>query len=148
MATVDPVLSQLDADFDGAIDRLFQLLKIPSISTAPEYKDECARAADWLVEDLASIGFEAKSCPTEGHPMVLGHLKSDDPSAPHILFYGHYDVQPPDPLELWTAPPFEPQLVREGGNDEGRIVARGAMDDKGQLMTFVEACRATMSVWP
>lgn len=146
MTTVDPVLSQLDSGFDGALDRLFEFLRIPSISTDPEYAEECVRAATWLADDLNSIGFDAKVCPTEGHPMVMGHLKSDAPSAPHILFYGHYDVQPPDPLELWTAPPFDPQLVTSGENDEGRIVARGAMDDKGQLMTFVEACRATMSV--
>lgn len=144
MTTIDPVLSQLDAGFDDAIDRLFELLKIPSISTDSEYAEECVRAADWLAEDLKSIGFDAKVCPTDGHPMVMGHLISEDPSAPHVLFYGHYDVQPPDPIELWTAPPFEPQLAKTDDNDEGRIVARGAMDDKGQLMTFVEACRATM----
>lgn len=146
MTPVDPVLKQLDAGFAGAMDRLFEFLRIPSISTDSEYTGECARAADWLVEDLASIGFAVKAHPTEGHPMVLGHLKSDNPSAPHVIFYGHYDVQPPDPLDLWTAPPFDPQLVKTDENDEGRIVARGAMDDKGQLMTFVEACRATMAI--
>ena len=145
MSAIEPVLDRLDADFGGALDRLFDLLRIPSISTDPEYAGDCAKAADWLVDDLKSIGFDVKACPTEGHPMVMGHLLSDEPTAPHILFYGHYDVQPPDPLDLWTSPPFEPQLIKEDEDDEGRIFARGAMDDKGQLMTFVEACRATMA---
>lgn len=140
-----PVLDRLDADFDGAVERLFRFLEIPSISTDPAYVADCARAATWLADDLKSIGFDAKAYPTEGHPMVMGHLKAADPAAPHILFYGHYDVQPPDPLELWTTPPFEPRIVKNGPEDEGRIFARGAMDDKGQLMTFVEACRAIMA---
>ena len=76
--------------------------------------------------------------------MVLGHYRAADAAAPHILFYGHYDVQPPDPLDLWDTPPFEPELRRNGPGDDGRIYARGAMDDKGQLMTFVEACRALL----
>ena len=146
MTKIDQVLKQLDADFDSAIGRLFELLRIPSISTDPEYAGECIRAANWLAKDLQAIGFDSQVCPTEGHPMVMGHIMSRVPDSPHVLFYGHYDVQPPDPLDLWAAPPFEPQLVKEGQNDEGRIVARGAMDDKGQLMTFVEACRAIMNV--
>lgn len=142
---IDPVLSRLDAGFEDAIARLFSFLEIPSISTDPTHAPDCQRAAEWLAADLVSIGFDAKVCPTPGHPMVMGHLRADNPTAPHVLFYGHYDVQPPDPLELWTKPPFEPQLVRRDNEDEGRIYARGAMDDKGQLMTFVEACRATMA---
>jgi acetylornithine deacetylase/succinyl-diaminopimelate desuccinylase-like protein len=143
--TASPVLDRLDADFDSALARLFRFLEIPSISTDPDRTSDCARAADWLVSDLGDIGFDVKAWPTQGHPMVMGHLKAKDPAAAHILFYGHYDVQPPDPLELWTTPPFEPRLVKDGPDDEGRIFARGAMDDKGQLMTFVEACRATMA---
>lgn len=145
MTAIQPVLAHLDAGFDGALERLFALLEIPSISTDPDYADDCKRAADWLVDDLEGIGFDVKACPTQGHPMVMGHLLSDKPGAPHVLFYGHYDVQPPDPLDLWTSPPFEPQLIKTSDSDEGRIFARGAMDDKGQLMTFVEACRATMA---
>ena len=143
-ADVDSVLSRLDGNFDAALERLFSLLKIPSISTDPSHAEDCARAAEWLAADLSSIGFDATVCSTQGHPMVLGHLKAEDPGATHILFYGHYDVQPPDPLELWTSPPFEPEIRKNGPEDEGRIYARGAMDDKGQLMTFVEACRAIL----
>lgn len=141
---VEPVLSRLEDDFEAAVKRLFKLLEIPSISTDPAYAKECVRAAEWLVADLKNIGFDARICPTDGHPMVLAHLRAADPDAPHILFYGHYDVQPPEPLGLWTTPPFEPEIRNAGAEDEGQIFARGAMDDKGQLMTFVEACRATM----
>ena len=144
-ADVDAVLSRLDEDFDAAVERLFDLLIIPSISTDPAHAKDCVRAAEWLAADLKSIGFAARVCPTQGHPMVLGHLKAGDPAAPHILFYGHYDVQPPDPLELWSSPPFAPEIRHAGPGDEGRIYARGAMDDKGQLMTFVEACRAMVA---
>jgi acetylornithine deacetylase/succinyl-diaminopimelate desuccinylase-like protein len=143
-ASALPVIRRLDAEFDNALQRLFNFLEIPSISTDPAHAEDCTRAANWLAADLLSIGFDAEVCKTEGHPMVMGHLKSDDQKAPHILFYGHYDVQPPDPLDLWEAPPFQPHIQRNDGEDQGRIVARGAMDDKGQLMTFVEACRETM----
>ena len=85
-----------------------------------------------------SIGFEASVRDTPGHPMVVAHHDGD---GPHVLFYGHYDVQPVDPLDLWKADPFAPSL---GTGDKGQkvIAARGSADDKGQLMTFVEACRA------
>ena len=131
---LDPVLARLDAETERALDRLLELLRIPSISTDPAYKEQCDRAADWLVADLASIGFAAEKRPTPGHPMVVAHGGPE--GAPHFLFYGHYDVQPVDPLELWDHGPFDPRI--EGG----RIRGRGASDDKGQLMTFVEACRA------
>src|SRR5207302_998922 len=98
------------------------------------------RAAAWLEEELRGLGFEASVRPTMGRPMVVAHAKSTRRDVPHVLFYGHYDVQPPDPLELWESPPFEPSLVGEG--KDRRIVGRGAADDKGQLMTFLEACRA------
>ncbi|TNE60011.1 MAG: M20/M25/M40 family metallo-hydrolase [Alphaproteobacteria bacterium] len=144
--TTAQILDHLDQDQDGATARLFDLLSIPSISTDPGYASDCVRAAEWLQQDLASIGFEARVEPTAGHPMVVAHYRTDKPGAKHILFYGHYDVQPPDPLELWETPPFEPRIERRDNTDEGRIVARGAMDDKGQLMTFVEACRAWSKV--
>lgn len=144
-ASASPVLDRLDAGFDAALQRLFRFLEIPSISTDPDHAADCQRAAQWLAKDLQSIGFDARACPTAGHPMVIGHLRAEDPDAPHVLFYGHYDVQPPDPLDLWTTPPFEPRLEKTDDDDEGRIFGRGSMDDKGQLMTFVEACRATMA---
>ncbi len=135
--TLDPVLARIDADLPQATDRLLDLLRIPSISTDPAYKDKCDQAADWLVSDLQSIGFTASKRPTSGHPMVVAHSGGD---GPHILFYGHYDVQPVDPLNLWDRDPFDPQ-IEDTAN--GKVIrGRGSSDDKGQLMTFVEACRA------
>ena len=140
MATVEDVLSALDAGQRPALDRLFQFLTIPSISAVPAHFPDCERAADWLVTELQGIGFDASKQPTAGRPVVVAHMKAARRDAPHVLFYGHYDVQPVDPLNLWRSPPFEPQL--EDGPNGSRIVARGSSDDKGQLMTFVEACRA------
>ena len=135
--TLDAVLSRIDADLPAATDRLLDLLRIPSISTDPAYRGDCDRAADWLVADLASFGVAAEKRPTPGHPMVVGQVPGD---GPHLLFYGHYDVQPVDPIELWRRDPFDPALE---DTPKGRVIrGRGASDDKGQLMTFVEACRA------
>ena len=139
--TLDAVLSRIDTDLPEALDRLLHLLRIPSISTDPAYKADCAKAADWLVEDLKSLGFDATSRPTPGHPMVVAHGGSGDK---HLLFYGHYDVQPVDPLNLWDRDPFDPQVQDTAA---GKVIrGRGASDDKGQLMTFLEACRAWKAV--
>lgn len=135
--TLNAVLARIDETLPQSLDRLMDLLRIPSISTDPAYKADCARAADWLVNDLKSLGFDARAAQTPGHPMVVGH--ADGPGR-HILFYGHYDVQPVDPLDLWDRDPFDPELQ---DTPKGRVIrARGASDDKGQLMTFIEACRA------
>ncbi len=135
--TLDPVLARIDQNMPEAIDRLFDLLRIKSISTDPAFDADVDAAADWLVKDLQSLGVDAQKRPTTGHPMVVGHI--DGPGL-HVLFYGHYDVQPVDPLELWDRDPFDPALE---DTDSGQVIrARGASDDKGQLMTFVEACRA------
>ena len=139
--SLDAVLSRIDEDLPAATDRLMELLRIPSISTDPAYKADCAKAADWLVEDLRSLGFEVSARPTPGHPMVVGHTGE---SGPHVMFYGHYDVQPVDPLDLWDRDPFDPELQ---DTSDGKVIrARGASDDKGQLMTFIEACRAWKAV--
>ena len=140
MATIDDVLAKIDANQTAALDRLFSLLSIPSVSTDPARAADCVHAADWLVNELKGLGFEISRRETDGKPMVVGRAKGVRRDAPHVLFYGHYDVQPPEPLELWEKPPFEPRLVDAPTGP--RIVARGACDDKGQLMTFVEACRA------
>ncbi len=135
--SVDPVLVRIDSDLPQSLERLKELLRIPSISTDPAYKADCDHAADWLVEDLKSIGIAASKRETPGHPMVVGHV---DGPGPHLLFYGHYDVQPVDPLDLWDNDPFDPQIEETA---KGRVIrGRGTSDDKGQLMTFVEACRA------
>jgi len=143
--SLDPVLDRIDADLGAATERLLDLLRLPSISTDPAYKADCDRAADWLVADLASMGIAAQKRPTPGHPMVVGHIDGpEDGSAPHVLFYGHYDVQPVDPLTLWDRDPFDPHIEE---TPNGRVIrGRGASDDKGQLMTFIEACRAWKAV--
>ncbi|MFT4714942.1 MAG: acetylornithine deacetylase/succinyl-diaminopimelate desuccinylase-like protein [Paracoccaceae bacterium] len=139
--SLEKVLSHIDADLDNATDRLLELLRIQSISTDPAFKEECDKAADWLVDDLKSLGFDASKRPTPGHPMVIGHAKGE---GPHVLFYGHYDVQPVDPLDLWNSPPFEPAIEETA---KGMVIrGRGSSDDKGQLMTFLEACRAWIAV--
>ncbi|WP_422050337.1 M20/M25/M40 family metallo-hydrolase [Shimia sp.] len=138
--TLDPVLFRIDANMPEAIERLFDLLRIKSISTDPAFDADVEAAADWLVKDLQSLGIAAEKRMTTGHPMVVGHVDGPSEDSPHILFYGHYDVQPVDPLELWDRDPFDPALE---DTDAGQVIrARGASDDKGQLMTFVEACRA------
>lgn len=144
MSALAPVLDRLDADLDQSLDRLFSLIRIPSISTDPAYASEVRRAAEWLADDLKTIGFDATVRDTTGHPMVVAH--HDGPAgSPHVLFYGHYDVQPVDPLGLWEDDPFEPRLKEI---EPGRkvIAGRGSADDKGQLMLFVEACRAWKAV--
>ena len=138
-----PVLAHIDADLPNAISRLQDLLRIRSISTDPAFKAECLQAAEWLARDLSSFGITASVRPTPGHPMVVGHVAGPQ-GAPHVLFYGHYDVQPVDPLDLWQSDPFDPAITE--GPHGPTIQARGASDDKGQLMTFVEATRAWQAV--
>lgn len=137
---LDPVLARIDRDFDAAVGRWSQLLRIPSVSTDPAHGDDMRRAAQWLLKTLGEIGFEGGIRETDGHPAVLMHHPGPGNDAPHLLYYGHYDVQPPDPLDEWGADPFEPTLV--DGPHGRRMVARGAVDDKGQLMMWVEALRA------
>jgi len=142
-APLQSVLAHIDADFDNSLQRLFALLRIKSISADPAFKDQCRAAAEHVAADLKTIGFDASVRPTPGHPVVVG--KSNGVAEPRVLFYGHYDVQPVDPLNQWKTPPFEPRIETL---PDGRkiIVARGACDDKGQAMTFIEACRAFKAV--
>jgi len=139
--TLDAVLERVDANFDASLDRLGEILRIPSVSTDPAHDGDVRAAADWFVSAFRDLGFEAESVATPGHPMVLASIPAPA-GRPTILYYGHYDVQPEDPLDEWRSPPFEPTIVDREGIDGGRIVARGAVDDKGQVMTFVEAFRA------
>ncbi len=123
---MEAVLKHIDDHLDSSLARLFELLRIPSISAQPAHGPDCRRAAAWAIETLTAMGFAA------------------GPDAPHVLFYGHYDVQPADPLSLWDSGPFDPQLV--DGPRGKRIVGRGAVDDKGQVVSFFEACRAHLAV--
>jgi acetylornithine deacetylase/succinyl-diaminopimelate desuccinylase-like protein len=142
------VLDRVDRDLDASLDRLFALLRIQSVSTDPAYAAYCREAAEHVAADLRGLGFDTSVRATDGHPVVVGKSGQNggaNGKAPRVLFYGHYDVQPVDPLDLWRTPPFEPRIeTLDGGRKI--IVARGACDDKGQAMTFVEACRAFKAV--
>jgi succinyl-diaminopimelate desuccinylase len=127
----------LDANARRFESELIDLLRIPSVSTDPEHAGDVRRAADFVAKDLGNIGLEAEVIPTAGHPVVYAEWLGAA-GAPTVLVYGHYDVQPPDPLELWITPPFEP-TVRDGN-----LYARGATDDKGQMMTHVKSVEAWM----
>jgi acetylornithine deacetylase/succinyl-diaminopimelate desuccinylase-like protein len=147
LGALSSVLDRLRGEEPSALERLFRLLAIPSVSTDPVFRESCVEAAEWCAGTLHEIGFEARVEPTLGKPMVVGHWRGA-PSPrprPRVLFYGHYDVQPPDPLDEWAAPPFEPRLAEDPRHGTV-IVARGASDDKGQLMTFIEAARAWLEV--
>jgi len=148
MNVLPEVLDRIDRDLDTSLERLFDFLRIQSISTDPAYAEQCRAAAEHVSRDLASLGFAAEVRPTGGHPVVVAKTADANGASspgPHVLFYGHYDVQPVDPVELWDSPPFAPRIETL---PDGRkiIVARGACDDKGQVMTFVEACRAWKAV--
>lgn len=132
------VLDQLEKDRQPSLDRLGKLLAIESISTDPAWRTQTRAAAAFTSQLLTEAGLTSQVHDTAGHPIVLATNVGDDlaADAPHVLFYGHYDVQPPDPLEKWTTPPFTP-TVRDGA-----IYARGASDDKGQVVAFIEALRA------
>jgi acetylornithine deacetylase/succinyl-diaminopimelate desuccinylase-like protein len=133
---LETYLATHDARFH---DELFEFLRIPSVSARSEHRGDVARAADWLAARLRAIGLTGEVVPTAGHPVVLGEWRGAGASAPTILIYGHYDVQPAEPLELWTTPPFEPSIRN------GRIYARGAVDDKGQLALHVDALEAHLA---
>lgn len=118
----------------------YEFLRIPSVSARSEHDSDTRKAADWLAHAMRNAGMETELHETAGHPIVVGRNSSAGPKAPTALIYGHYDVQPAEPLELWTTPPFEP-AVRDG-----RIFARGSVDDKGQLFLHVKAIEALLMV--
>jgi acetylornithine deacetylase/succinyl-diaminopimelate desuccinylase-like protein len=141
--TVTPIPADLlawcDANDARAREELFALLRIPSVSARTEHAGDCATAAQFLADALARIGFTTSIEPTPGHPIVLGEWRGAPAGAPTLLIYGHYDVQPAEPLALWTSPPFAPTLR------DGRIYARGAVDDKGQLYLHIKALEAHLA---
>src|SRR3954447_25443533 len=111
-AQLQPVLDRIDADFDNSLERLFALLRIKSISADPHHAGDCKAAADHLARDIATLGFTAQVRPTAGHPAIVaktnGSANGGAGGRPHVLFYGHYDVQPVEPLNPWQPPPSEP----------------------------------------
>jgi acetylornithine deacetylase/succinyl-diaminopimelate desuccinylase-like protein len=134
-----PDLARFLAENDTRIMReLFEFLRIPSVSAKSDHNADTRRAADWVKAALDKIGVPAKIYPTAGHPVVVGEWRKA-PGAPTVLIYGHYDVQPPEPLDLWTSPAFEP-TVRNG-----KIFARGSVDDKGQLFLHIKALEAHLA---
>ncbi len=147
MGTQD-AMNWLERHESESIGRLMEWLAIPSVGTDPAHDEDTARAGQWAADHLKASGFEVELCPTgtadlPGHPIVMASSAgSDDYTGPHVLFYGHYDVQPADPIELWESDPFTPIIKPAQGEMGERIVARGACDDKGQVMMFLEAMRA------
>ncbi|MGP1345589.1 MAG: M20/M25/M40 family metallo-hydrolase [Phycisphaerales bacterium] len=163
--SLNAVLENLKANDRAAIERLIEWLRIPSVGTDPAHRADTRRAGEWCAERLRGAGLDATLHETgtrekPGHPIVWATNEKDHPGhaalpagerPPHVLFYGHYDVQPADPLELWNSPPFDPVVVPADAVPAGapadavpgeRIVARGAVDDKGQVASFLEALRA------
>jgi acetylornithine deacetylase/succinyl-diaminopimelate desuccinylase-like protein len=139
ISKLQTVLAAIDASETERLERLFGLLRIASVGTDPHHAGDCRTAAEWLMNTFRAKGFASGVHETTGQPVVMAHyVPPGNPHVPHVLFYGHYDVQPSDPDELWTTPPYQP-VIRKAQNGDDAIFARGAADDKGQLMTFVEA---------
>ncbi|HSS51326.1 MAG TPA: M20/M25/M40 family metallo-hydrolase, partial [Thermoanaerobaculia bacterium] len=132
------VLARIDSEKERYLEELKDYIRIPSISTDPDFKADVQRAGEFLVAKLREAGLQAEKIDTAGHPLVYAEWLGA-PGKPTVLFYGHYDVQPVDPIELWRNPPFEP--TEEGDN----LVARGATDDKGQSFTHVKAVAAMLA---
>lgn len=147
MSQIAPVLEWLKVNEADSIRRLMEWLRIPSVSTDPKHRADVRQAAEWAAAHLRGSGLnvevrETGAKPGDGHPIVMATSPGARPDSPHVLFYGHYDVQPADPLELWETGPFDPIIKPASGEVGERIVARGACDDKGQVMMFLEALRA------
>ena len=135
MSSIDRYLQLQAGRFE---EELCQLLRIPSVSADPDHRNDVCRAADWVAEQLRRLGFSTEVIPTPGHPLVYAQ-SPPVAGATTVLVYGHYDVQPADPLDQWISPPFEP--TRRGGN----LYARGATDDKGQVLTHVKSAEAWLA---
>jgi acetylornithine deacetylase/succinyl-diaminopimelate desuccinylase-like protein len=137
--SMNNINSYISENRERFLNELIELLKIPSISADSAYKNDVLKTAEFVAESLTKAGCDAvEICKTEGYPIVYGE-KIIDPNLPTVLVYGHYDVQPPDPLELWDSPPFEPVIKKTELHPEGAIYARGSCDDKGQMYMHVKA---------
>jgi acetylornithine deacetylase/succinyl-diaminopimelate desuccinylase-like protein len=136
---MQPVLDYLNQNQSRFVDELCQYLRFPSVSAQPQHRQDLHACAQWVANHCQSIGLEARVCPTSGHPVVLAKTPASDSHGtprPHFVVYGHYDVQPPEPFELWKSPPFEPRI------EDHSIFARGACDNKGQHLAHLKAVEA------
>ena len=144
MNTNSNINAYIETHKDRFLNELFDILRIPSVSADPKYKNDVIKTADAIKEKLIAAGADkVEVCPTAGYPIVYGE-KIIDPKLPTVLVYGHYDVQPADPLELWTSGPFEPVIKKTELHPQGAIFARGACDDKGQMYMHVKAFELMM----
>ncbi len=134
----DAILAKIDRNRERYVDELLGFLRIPSVSTYSVNAKDVRRAAEWVFNHLKRLGFQSSLCETSGHPIVLGHHCKQE-GRPTLLIYGHYDVQPPEPLDEWHSPPFQPKI------QDGYVYARGATDDKGQFFTYLKAIEAIMA---
>lgn len=132
------ILTKIDANRNRYVEELLGFLRIPSVSTISRHASDVRRAADWVFNHLKRLGFQTRIFETQGHPIVYAH-RCELPGRPTLLIYGHYDVQPPDPLDEWISPPFSPTLR------DGYVYARGASDDKGQFFTYLKALEAALT---
>jgi len=135
------ILNYIDSKKDESLNELMEFLKIPSISSDSQYNNEMERCSKWLLEHLISIGLsDSKIIPTKGHPIIYSEWLNAGNDKPTVLIYGHYDVQPVDPIDLWKTPPFEPEIRN------GKIFGRGTADDKGQLFTHIKAIESHLRI--
>ncbi len=140
MTALDRVLERLERNEAASLGRLFEVLRIPSVSTSPDHAEDCRAAADWFLQAFAKLGFEGRVLETPGQPAVVASYRRPGSKRAHVIYYGHYDVQPADPIEAWNSAPFDPSMIE--GPEGARVVARGAADDKGQVVAWMEAFRA------
>ena len=141
---MNEIKEYIEANRPRFLNELLELVRVPSVSAEPKFTDDVIRAAEYISRKLKEAGAEqVEICPTAGHPVVYGE-KIIDPSLPTVLVYGHYDVQPPDPLDLWNSPPFEPVIINKNGGE--KIYARGACDDKGQVYMHIKAFEIMMKL--
>ena len=132
------VLGRIEEHKESYLEQLKEYLRIPSVSTDPNHKEDVLRCADFVAERMTEAGLTAEKIETEGNPLVYGEWNGAGSDKPTILFYGHYDVQPADPLDEWDSPPFEPTV------DGDLLIARGATDDKGQSYAHIKAIEAML----
>jgi acetylornithine deacetylase/succinyl-diaminopimelate desuccinylase-like protein len=143
MNDIGAILDRVNADMPVSVEKFLQFLTFPSVSSQPDGKEGIAACAAWLRSELDSLGLDARVVTTDGHPMVLGTSRSRNGRS-RVLFYGHYDVQPAEPLDAWASPPFQPEIRHEDGLT--RVYARGASDSKSQVWSVLEALRAWREV--